>query len=174
MGRQWVLAEMKGNKQLAFVQLEALQSTGLRPVGVATLPALEKQWELQSRLFVAAEGRERLLGRPVFADYATDQGSIGVPSDARSVITVGAADWTGQARPYSAGGPLAFAELARKPNVLAFDGLQGAGGGAFGTSIATSFAAGTVAAGISAGMTYDQALQALQSMDGRVLSFLRK
>ena len=95
-----------------------------------------------------------------------------MPGDARSVITVGAADWQDRPRPYSAGGPLAFAELAHKPTLLAYDALLGtaeANGGAFGTSLATCFAAGTVATLISAGMTPDAALTYLNQQNGKVL-----
>ncbi len=111
-----------------------------------------------------AQGRS---GRPVFTDFATDQGSIGIPADARSVITVGAADWQNQPRPYSAGGPLPFAGLAKKPAVLAYDGLHfdaANSGGALGSSIATSFAAGTVATLLSAGMTPADAVALSESI----------
>ncbi len=80
-------------------RLDGLIPSGLRPLGVVTLPALEKKWELQPRLFVDVEGAERLKGRPVFADFATDQGSVAVPADAPSVISVGAADWENKPRP---------------------------------------------------------------------------
>jgi hypothetical protein len=172
LGRQWVLARDPATKRPTFVHLEGLIPSGLRPLGVATLPALEKHWELQPRLFVDVIGPERRMGRPLFADFTTDHGSVGVPGDARSVISVGAADWHDEPRPYSAGGPLVFAELAQKPTLLAYDALQlgppGRSGSAFGTSIATSFAAGTTATLLSAGMSPAVALRYLNQQCGKV------
>jgi hypothetical protein len=171
LGYLWFLTE-DPQKRPTFAQLGGLKPTGLRPLGVPTLPALEKNWELQPRLFVEVLGTRRLAGRPVFADFATDQGSVGSPGDARSVITVGAADRQDKPRPYSAGGPLAFAELATKPTLLAYDGLQvgpEGTGGAFGTSVAAPFAAGTAATLMSAGMSRDNVLKLLKQQNGRVL-----
>ncbi len=172
VGYQWLLTEETGQKRPMFARLDGLIPSGLRPLGVVTLPALEKKWELQPRLFVDAEGAERLKGRPIFADFATDQGSVAVPADARSVISVGAADWENKPRPYSAGGPLPFAELSKKPSLLTYDALNFGPentGGAFGTSLATSFAAGTVACMLSAGMTPEMALNYLNKQNGGVL-----
>ena len=172
LGKQWALVEDAGQKRLTFARQGSLLPSGLRPLGVVTLPALEKHWELQPRLFVDVVDGPHRDGRPVFADFSTDQGSVGLPGDARSVITVGAADWRGRPQPYSAGGPLAFAELANKPTLLAYDALQlgpPGSGGAVGTSVATSFAAGTVAAMISAGMSPDMALQYLMQLNGSIL-----
>jgi hypothetical protein len=173
-GEKWVLVDERGGKRPTFVRLEGLVPSGLRPAGAVTLPALEKHWELQPRLFVDVLGPERRTGRPVFADFATDQGSVGSPGDARSVITVGAANWQNQPEFYSAGGPLAYAELAAKPTLLAYDRLQlgppGTAGGAFGSSIAASFAAGTTATLISAGMPPEAVWRYLQEQCGRVLT----
>ena len=111
-------------------------------------------------------------GRAVLADFATDAGSVGLPGDARSIVTVGAADWSDRPQPYSAGGPLAFAELACKPTLLAYDALRLAppgSGGAVGTSVATAFAAGTVATLVSAGMPPEAAQHYLQHLNGNVL-----
>jgi hypothetical protein len=177
LGQQWFLTEDPERKQSTFVQLGGLQPTGVRPLGGATLPEVEKRWELQPRLFVDVAGPERLAGRPVLADFATDQGSVGLPGDARSVITVGAADWRNRPQPYSAGGPLAFAELARKPTVLAYDALELAppgAGGAFGTSIAACFAAGTAATWLSGGTPADAVFNYLSHQHGRMLSTAAK
>ncbi len=171
-GFQWFLVDDEARQRPSFAQLRGLQPTGLRPVGVVTLPLLEKQWELQPRLFVDLVDVQRRTGRVVFQDYATDRGSVGVPGDARSIVTVGAADWDDSPRPYSAGGPLAYAELAKKPTVLAYDALQlgtADTAAAFGTSIATAFAAGTAATLMSAGMSAEAALSYVRRHDGRVL-----
>jgi len=171
-GQQWLIGKDADQKRLSFVHLGGLRPSGLRPLGVVTLPALEKQWDLQPRLFVDVVGPQKLLGRPVLENFSTDQGSVGLPGDARTVISVGAADWQNQPRPYSAGGPLPFAELTKKPSVLAYDGLQlinQGTGPAFGTSVATSFAAGSVVTMISAGMSPETALVYINQLDGKIL-----
>jgi hypothetical protein len=168
VGQQWILIEDQAKKRPAFVQFGGLKPSGLRPLGTVTLPALEKHWELQPRIFVETSDASRLSGRPVFADFATDRGSVGLPGDARSVITVGAADLKGQPQPYSAGGPLAFAELAQKPTILDYDTLASGQGGAFGTSLATSFAAGTAAALVSSGMSNGALLSYINRQNGGV------
>ena len=169
LGYQWFLVDDPGRKRPAFTQLAGLKASGIRPLGVPVLPALEKNWELQTRLFVDVVDELRLTGRPVLADFATDQGSVASPGDARAVITVGAADFNDQPQPYSAGGPLAFAELARKPNLLAYDGLDfKERGGAFGTSVAGAFAAGTAAVLLSGGHGAEETLRVLQKGQGQV------
>jgi hypothetical protein len=141
-------------------QREHLTPTGVRPLGTPTLPALEPRWELHPRLFVAAVGGAALgLGRPIFLDFPTDAGSIGVPADGQEVITVGAADFSGKAEPFSASGPPANLGLLLKPDVLAFDRLAvgaRAGERAYGTSLSTPFAAGLAATLLSAGTPYQQ------------------
>ncbi len=172
LGDQWMLVMDPVQKRLTFARGPSLVPSGLRPLGVATLPLLEKHWELQPRLFVDIVDGTRRAGRAVLADFATDAGSVGLPGDARSVITVGAADWSGRPQPYSAGGPLAFAELAAKPTLMAYDALHlspPGSGGAVGTSVATSFAAGTVATLISAGMPAEAVQHYVQNLNGCVL-----
>src|SRR5262245_39371387 len=44
--------------------------------------------------------------RPIFLDYANDLGTVGMPADARPVMTVGADDELGQQRAYGSVGPL--------------------------------------------------------------------
>ncbi len=168
LGGQWVLVNDPAKRHARFVKLPSLQASGLRPVGAATLPLLEKQWELQPRLFVGTAGLGSLYGRPLFTDFATDQGSIGLPGDSRGVVTVGAADISGKAQAYSAPGPLAYAELSRKPALLTFDALDVGQGGAYGTSVATPFAAGMAASLLSSGMPREQFLQILQQPQGQL------
>src|SRR5262249_51850561 len=119
----------------------------------------------------ATAGSDVNLGRPVFADFPTDAGSIGVPADAHHVIAVGAADLSGKARPYSAKGPPANLELLLKPDVLAFDALGVAPEGsprAYGPSLAAPFAAGLAATLHSAGASRPQILHILQAQWGQV------
>ncbi len=61
-------------------------SNDTRPPGVPSVPAARRTFELKPRLFVATlEGD----GRAVFADYSTDAGTLGTPTDARRVQRVG-------------------------------------------------------------------------------------
>jgi len=152
---RWVIVVDPDTGRPLMRQLQHLVPTGLRPLGTPALPALERNWELQPRLFVeAAGGPAQGLGRPVFLDFPTDAGSIGVPADAREVIAVGAADLSGKAQPYSAKGPPANLGLLLKPDTLAYDRLRVAPEGvgrAYGTSLAAPFAAGMAATMLSAG-----------------------
>jgi hypothetical protein len=111
----------------------------------------------------------RLQGRAVFADFATDAGSIGLPSDARNVISVGAANLKQKPQPYSTFGSPVQMELARRPWLYAYDELELADGGAFGASVANAFAAGTVAAMLSGDLTRPEIVQMLREQAGQVL-----
>ena len=167
---QWLLAPHPERKSPTFHLLKDLAPTGIRPLGAPTLPALEKQWELKPRIFVEViDDANRMQGRPVFADFATDAGSIGVPADARNVISVGAASFKNKPQEHSTFGSPAGMELAPRPWLYAYDELELASGGAFGTSVANAFAAGTTAAMLSAKMPREQVLQALRKQEGQVL-----
>ena len=157
---RWELLLDSTTNRPVIRQHEHLTPTGIRPLGTPTLPALEPHWELQPRLFVeAVSGAALSLGRPIFLDFPTDAGSIGVPADGQEVITVGATDFSGKAEPYSASGPPANLGLLVKPDVLAFDRLGVATESterAYGTSLSTPFAAGMAASMISAGTPCQQ------------------
>jgi hypothetical protein len=157
---RWAIVKDPATMRPVIRELQNPTPTGIRPFGTPTLPALEPRWELQSRLFVeVVSGPAVGLGRPVFLDFPTDAGSIGVPADGQDVITVGAAGFSGKAEPYSASGPPANLGLLVKPNVLAFDRLgvaPEAGERAFGTSLSAPFAAGVAATMISAGTSCQQ------------------
>jgi hypothetical protein len=137
------------------VRVEGRKPTGTRPAEVPSLPATERTGELWPRLFVEAlDGPSRLAGRPVFLDYVTDRGTLGVPADAAGVLTIAAADRSGQPRPYSTVGPPLNRDLMLKPDAWAFDGFRlGLGGSVeiYGSTLATPFAAGLTAAALSAG-----------------------
>jgi hypothetical protein len=90
----------------------------------------------------------RLAGRPIFLDYATNLGTLGLPADARGLRTVGAAGASGQPEPYAAMGPPLQRQLESKPDMLAFDLLPlqiRTGPIAYGGALAAAFAAGQAA-----------------------------
>jgi hypothetical protein len=167
---KWRFTEHPVRKSPMFQLLENLTPTGIRPLGAPTLPALEKNWELRPRVFVEViDDANRMRGRAVFADYSTEAGGIGLPADARNVISVGAANFKHQPQPYSALGSPAGMEMARRPWLYAYDELELAGGGAFGSSVANAFAAGIAAAMLSGPLTREQVVQILRAQEGQVL-----
>jgi hypothetical protein len=137
------------------VRLEGRVPATLRPSPLPTLPGQAVHWELWPRLLVEARGETAGgAARPIFFDYATDLGNLGMPADARHVASVGAVNLAGVRQPYSAGGPPAGQRLHAKPELLSFDQLRLALGGiaqSQGTGIATSFAAGAASSLLSAG-----------------------
>jgi hypothetical protein len=124
-----------------------------RPPSAPTLPGQERFWELRPRVFVEVlDTAARQVGRPVWLDYHTAEGEIGVPADAASVFTIGAADLNEHVRSYSAGGPPLALRLLTKPDLLSYDGLTPAGTKVVlaGTGAASTFAAGLAGAALSA------------------------
>jgi hypothetical protein len=163
----WVLGERPLTKQPLLVQLTGLNPTGIRPLGVPTLPEIERRWELRPRLFVATAAPGRGQGRAVLADFWTDAGTIGVPADARTVISVGAADVDGTPRASSSRGAPPFMELAQRPTLWSHDALTLEAGGVLGTDIATAYAAGTAAALLSTGLTREQLAEIVRRQHGQ-------
>jgi hypothetical protein len=128
---------------------------GIRPPGVASLPIIERSWELWPRIHVdVLDEASRRQGRPVFLDYATDYGGPGTPADASSLLAVGAADASGQPESTSTLGPALARALVRKPDVFSFGEIQLPGGGPTieGTSAAAAFTGGVTAALLSGGV----------------------
>jgi hypothetical protein len=123
------------------VRVEGRAPEGIVPRGQPTLPGDRKTSELYLRLFVTTLAGN---GRAVWADHATEVGALGMPGDARTAITVGAADVSGEHRPDSAAGPPFTLDLLAKPDVWAFDAGQG-------SAEAAAFAAGMAASLRSAG-----------------------
>lgn len=116
----------------------------------------ERIGEMWPRIFLNVTTPEaRLIGRPVFADFASDEGTIGIPGDGQSMFTVGAADAANQPRPTTALGPALGLELLAKPNFFSYDGLPIGGAAARGSGIAASFAGGLAASVLSGGATPD-------------------
>jgi hypothetical protein len=133
------------------------------PPGDATLPFQRRQSEMRVRLFVSPLDAS---GRAVFHDYVSAAGSVGMPGDARTAITVGAADERGRRQPYSAGGAPLGMELLSKPDVLSYDRGEG-------TAESAAFAAGLAALVPSAGRTPSACLQSLHIPPGGVLRLPR-
>ncbi len=155
------------------LRIEGHQPTDIRPPGVPTLEANRVTWELRPRVVVevldeASAGK----GRPVFLDYRTDEGTLGMPADAHSLVTVGAASESG--RPVSAGarGPVLGILLLPKPDVFAYDGwhLDFAGGKpADRVGVAAPFAAGLAASVLSSGAPPGVLVQALGAQQGTTI-----
>lgn len=127
-----------------------------RPLGAPKIEKAEQSWEMRPRIFLDVLGDEfRKQGRAVFIDFPTDLGTLGMPSDAHSVLTVGAADLaTHRPEVDSASGPAWNLELQKKPDLWSYDGIRvlpGGEGQCVGASRAAGFAAGLTAAAFSAG-----------------------
>jgi hypothetical protein len=163
---RWLVIEDPKTEKLHFVLQTGRIPTGIRPLGVPTLPAVEPGWELQPRLYVeAVAGKATELGRPIFRDFFTDAGSVGSPADGRQVLAVGAARWDNQAEIYSAMGPPPFLDLRLAPHLFAYNRLGADGkahGPAYGTSLATPFAAGLTASVLSTGPNAQEFRHCLQ------------
>ena len=166
----WVFKPNPERKAPMYFRFDNLIPTGIRPLRAPTLPALEKNWDLRLRVFVEVlDDANRLKGRVVFADFPKDAGSIGLPMDARNVVSVGAAGLNNKPQAYSAFGTPMGMELAPRPWLYAYDELELAGGGAYGASIANAFAAGATAAMLSGRLTRDEIVQILRDQEGQVL-----
>lgn len=153
-----------------FVLKTGLVPTGLRPVNAPTLPILEKNWEFRPRLFVEAiDGESRLLGRPQFADFATNQGSLGSPGDSRGLLAITSVDSRGKTVPYAVVGTPPYMELARQHLLFVPDRVGEGSGPAFGTTLSTSFTSGVAASLMSSGLTPEQARAILRRQQGSLL-----
>ncbi len=141
------------------VRIEGRAPETIYPPGEPTLPVLRKHGELYLRLFVAPLDA---TGRAVLHDYVTAAGSLGMPADARTAITVGAADDRNHRQPYSAGGAPFNLALLSKPDVLSYDRSEG-------TAEAAAFAAGLTALLPHVGRSPTACLQGLHVPPGGVL-----
>jgi subtilisin family serine protease len=134
------------------IRIEGRVPRGDRPPGSASIPAIERNWELYPRISLNA--MTPASGRPVFLDYVHDYGSLGMPADSAGAMTVGAASLDGRPDLRSSRGAPLGRQLMRKPNLygpLSVD--VGAGSAPFvGSSVAASYVAGVAAALLSAGL----------------------
>ncbi|MSR53567.1 MAG: hypothetical protein EXS09_09810 [Gemmataceae bacterium] len=132
------------------IRLEGRMPQGVRPATVPILTGQEVTWELRPRLFVeSADGQTQFF----LGDYASQQGGVSVPADARSVFAVGAAGPDGKPRVTSAAGAGPETSLATKPNLLGPDTIPAFKDTSLqGTELAASFTAGWAAAVLSAGL----------------------
>jgi hypothetical protein len=135
------------------VRIEGRMPQGNRPPGSASVPAIERGWELYPR--ISLDAISSTSGRPVFIDYLSDYGSLGMPADSGGAITVGAASLDGRPDLLSNRGAPLGRQLMRKPNAYGPVSVGGAGsmGARFeGSSVAASYLAGAAAALLSAGL----------------------
>ncbi len=141
------------------VRIGGIAPESIYPPGDPTLPFMRKRSEMFVRLFVTPLDAS---GRAIFYDYATAAGSLGMPADAHTAITVGAADSENKRQPYSAGGTPFGLDLLPKPDVLSYDRGEG-------TAESAAFAAGLAALVPFAGHTPTAYLQNLHIPPGGVL-----
>lgn len=154
------------------VRVEGIIPDDIRPRGAPVLPGQKVGWELRPRLFVKlADARSGAAGRPDLQDFASRVGSIGIPGDARTVLTVSAAAPGGQPAPYATDGPPYDLRLLAKPDLLAYDSVRIApvpGALGYDPSVATSFAAGMAATAMSAGMQPAAIVDAIRLRAGKL------
>lgn len=141
------------------VSIGGMAPESIYPPGDATLPFMRKRSEMSVRLFVSSQDAS---GRAIFHDFATVAGSLGMPADSRTTITVGAANSDNQRQPYSAGGAPFGLDLLAKPDLLSYDRGEG-------TAESAAFAAGLTALVPPAGRTPSACLQNLHIPPGGVL-----
>jgi len=155
------------------LRVEGRKPEGIVPADSVALPGVQQSWELQPRLVVEAlDQTSRLNGRPVFLDYSTCRASLGTPADSTGLLTVGAADLLGRARPYSSRGQPYQRGLLMKPNVLAFDDFRlglGTSPEIFGSELATPFAAGLTTSLLGSGMPAQQWKKMLMAKPGQLV-----
>ena len=141
------------------VRVGGIAPESIYPPGDPTLPFMRKHSDLHVRLFVSPLDA---AGRAIFHDYATAAGSLGMPADARTAITVGAAGVDNRRQPYSAGGAPFGMALLSKPDLLSYDRGEG-------TAESAAFAAGLSALVPPAGRTPTACLQNFHIPPGGVL-----
>jgi hypothetical protein len=167
----WVIENLDNRDVRPTFELKTgLNPTGLRPAGAPALKEIEKHWEFRPRLYVEAiDPESRMVGRPVFADFATDRGTLGIPGDSRGVFTVTSTDLAQKTQPYGAVGTPAYLDLAKRQLLFVPDRVGEGAGAAFGTPLATSFTAGMAASLLSSGMPHEQVRSLLHQHQGFAL-----
>jgi len=140
------------------VRIGGTAPDSIYPPGDPTLPFMRKHSEMPVRLFVSPLD---VSGRAVFHDYVTAAGSLGMPADAHTAITVGAVNSDNRRQPYSASGAPFGLDLLSKPDILSYDREEG-------TAESTAFAAGLAALVPLTGRTPTACLQNLHVLPGGV------
>jgi hypothetical protein len=146
--------------------------------------------EIRPRILVeTVDAASRSKGRAVFQDFAGDPvwpranvatapvpelqyGGVGMPADARAVVTVGAADAEGHARFYSSVGAGPGRQLLMKPDVLGYDSFDlGNGRRAAGSWAAAAFDGGLAACLLGANVPAEAQpfLKTLHAQPGAIL-----
>ncbi len=146
------------------LRVEGRHPLGIRPGGSLGIPDQEIRWELKPRIFVdVVDGLGRDKGRIVFGDYESFLGGVGVPADARTVVTVGAMNKDRRPQPYSQIGAGLVSDLFIKPEVMMYDEIPNF---PFGSVTAASIATGMSASLLSAGAESANFLQYLRIRPG--------
>ncbi|MFO0864396.1 MAG: hypothetical protein U0744_07020 [Gemmataceae bacterium] len=87
--QRWILGKEDESKRRRFELIEGLTTSGTRPVGTPALPELDATWELRPRLFVeVGDEATRSRGRIVLDDWWSENGALGMPTGAQTVISV--------------------------------------------------------------------------------------
>ncbi len=175
---KWLVEVGPKPNSLQYNKITSLLPTGLLPVIIKNVPGhgpkvvtptltkLEPKWELNMRLLVRAiDGPHAKEGRPVWKEFSTPEGTIGLPGDGRGLIPVGALNLDGKRQPYSSPGPPAGMDLLKSPRVFGFDALgigDEGNGPAFGSGVATPFVAGMAASILSSGQSKQELYRKLQ------------
>jgi len=165
----WALVDIEEGRPV-YLSLRRENSRTTRPSWAPTLPNLEKRWELEPRIFVETLTPLGATGRIVFAEAATDAGTLGIPAEARGMVVVGAIDEKGRKELFSAEGPPAFAALGAGPTLYAPDRLQLAPKGqgiTFGSTNSASLAAGWLAAAFTDAFQRERVLFWLNAARGK-------
>jgi hypothetical protein len=138
------------------VRVEGTAPTDIRPPSTPSTPSTQKPFDLRLRFLAeVTDADSRAAGRPVWLDFVSNEGAIGMPGDAHALVTIGALDRNNRPEAWSAVGAPFNLEMLAKPNLASWDGLEvGAGEvkGVIGTPIAAAYAAGLTATALSAGV----------------------
>jgi hypothetical protein len=152
------------------VRIEGAAAASTAPPGTPMVPAARRVGEVYSRLNIdVADAKSQEIGRPIFIDYRPLAGGMASPSDAASVVVVGAVDAQGRPQPYGARGSAPSLSLIARPTVAMFDEFHLGNYTARGTGTANGFTAGTIAAMLSGGAPGSSDLRWLQVPAGGLL-----
>jgi hypothetical protein len=139
-------------------------TSGFDPV----LPALKSQLEINPRMTVEYVDAPPEKGRPVFASYAPRAVGVGIPGDAKSALTIGAAEkGDGTLTTGLTGGGTGVALLV-KPDLLVPGGLD-TGLGVGGPGVSAGFGGGAAAVLVGGGLPPADLMRATGMKPGGLL-----